>query len=121
MKFFADQDVYQVTIEFLRDSGHDVRCTAEVGLNRASDVILLQYARQEKRILITRDKDFGALVFLQVLDHGGVILLRITFDTLDDVHQELLRLLSAHQATELSACFVTVEPGRHRIRRARNQ
>ncbi|MGC9394160.1 MAG: DUF5615 family PIN-like protein [Anaerolineae bacterium] len=119
MKFFVDQDVYQVTIDFLRDLGHDVLCAAEAGLSRASDVTLLHYARQDGRMLVTRDKDFGALVFLEVVDHGGVILLRITFDTLEDVHRELLRLLSAHQAEELSACFVTVEPGRHRIRRAR--
>lgn len=119
MKFFADQDVYQVTIDFVRDLGHDVLCAAEVGLSRASDVLLLNYAQQENRILMTRDKDFGALVFLQVQEHSGVILLRITFDTLEEVHQELIRFLSAHQAKELSACFVTVEPGRHRIRRAR--
>ncbi|MBN1690941.1 MAG: DUF5615 family PIN-like protein [Dehalococcoidia bacterium] len=119
MKFFADQDVYQVTINFIRDSGHDVLCAAEAGLSRASDVMLLHYTRQEGRILVTRDKDFGALVFLEVVEHSGVILLRATFDTLEDTHQELLRLLSAHQVKELSACFVTVEPGRHRIRRAR--
>ncbi len=100
MKFFADQDVYQVTIDFLRDSGYDVLCAAEAGLSQASDVMLLYYARKEDRILITRDKDFGALVFLQVQEHSGVILLRITFDTLEDVHQELLRLFKARIASK---------------------
>jgi len=71
VRFLADQDVYQVTIDFVRDLGHDVLCAAEVGLSHASDMMLLNYARQEDRILMPRDKDFSALVFLQVQEQAG--------------------------------------------------
>lgn len=41
------------------------------------DSEILKIARREKRILITNDKDFGELVFLQKQLAAGVILFRI--------------------------------------------
>jgi predicted nuclease of predicted toxin-antitoxin system len=116
MKFLADQDVYQVTVEFLRNLGHDVLRASDAGLARASDSDLLLYARDQRRIMITRDKGFGALVFLSLREHSGVILLRVTPATVDVVHEELSRALKAHSEAELCNSFVVVEPGRHRIR-----
>jgi predicted nuclease of predicted toxin-antitoxin system len=55
MRFLADQDVYQVTVDFLRSLNHDVLRVREAGLARASDSELLLYARSERRIMITRD------------------------------------------------------------------
>jgi hypothetical protein len=34
MLFLADQDVYKITIEFLRNEGHDVVSIKEVGLEK---------------------------------------------------------------------------------------
>jgi len=116
MRFLADQDVYQVTVEFLRALGHDVLRAPDAGLARASDSDLLLYARGERRIMITRDKGFGALVFLSLREHSGVILLRVTPATVDSVHEELSRALRAHREAELHNSFMIVEPGRHRIR-----
>ena len=65
---------------------------------------------------MTRDKDFGELVFVQ--GSGiGVIYLRILPSTLDLVHLELERVLSLYAEQELQISFVVVEPGRHRIRK----
>lgn len=71
----------------------------------------------EDRLLLTRDKGFGALMFLEAHTYGGVILLRIAPQSVESVHQELARLLTEHGEDELKGCFVVVEPGRHRIRR----
>lgn len=116
MRFLADQDVYQVTVEFLRALDHDVLRAREAGLATASDSDLLLYARNERRIMLTRDKGFGALVFLSLRERGGVILLRVTPATVDPVHEELSRALRAHTEAELHKSFMVVEPGRHRIR-----
>lgn len=116
MKFLADQDVYQPTVNFLRAIGHDVVCVREIGMARASDEEILKQAHREQRILLTRDKDFGALVFLRMQEHSGVILLRTNPTTVDSVHQELARLLQTHAGEDLHRAFVTVEPGWHRIR-----
>jgi len=116
MRFLADQDVYHSTVLYLRALGHEVLRASDAGLARASDEELLRRACQEQRILITRDKGFGALVFLRFRKHSGVILLRVTPETVEAVHRELTRLLEVHTEVELRNCFVVVEPGRHRIR-----
>jgi predicted nuclease of predicted toxin-antitoxin system len=119
VRFLVDQDVYEVTVELLRSLGHDVLRAKDAGLSRAEDADMLAYAWAEGRILVTRDKGYGALVFVQVAEHSGVILLRMTPQTLEATHEELRRLLSAHSEHEMRCRFVTVEPGRHRIRSGR--
>ena len=66
MKLLTDQDVYAVTVTLLRTNNHDVATAAEKGLSQASDTVLLQTAAQDGRILVTRDRDFGALVFAPI-------------------------------------------------------
>ena len=116
MRFLADQDVYALSIGFLRGLGHDVITAAERGLSRASDTVLLARASQEGRIFVTRDKDYGGLVFVEHLGKG-VILLRISPSTLDGTHEELKRVLATYSEAELGNAFVVVEPGQHRYRK----
>ena len=116
MKFLLDQDVYVATTRMLRDSNHDVVRVAEIGLARADDETILARARELGRILVTRDRDFGTLVFAKHL-LGGVIYLRVLPSTLSSVHAELNRVLERYTEDELSRAFVVIEAGGHRIRR----
>jgi len=116
MKFLADQDVYAVTIGFLKDLGHDVIAAAQLGMARAKDFELLRTAHDQGRIFITRDRDFGALVFVRA-SGPGVIYLRMLPSTLQAVHTELARVLALYTEQQLQTSFVVVEPGRHRIRK----
>ena len=116
MKFLADQDVYALSVRFLRGLGHDVVTAAEIGLSRAPDTTLLGRASQEGRVFVTRDKDFGGLVFVERLGKG-VILLRTSPSTLRGTHEELGRVLATYSETELASAFVVVEPGQHRFRK----
>ncbi|MBI5446283.1 MAG: DUF5615 family PIN-like protein [Deltaproteobacteria bacterium] len=116
MKFLLDQDVYEITARLLRSMGHDVVTAADLGLSRASDLELLAAARERERILVTRDADFGELVFLKE-SSAGVLYLRMTPASASSVHEELARVLAEHGQTELMKAFVVVEPGRHRYRR----
>ncbi len=115
MKFLADQDVYAITIGGLSDLGHDVVRAAELGLAQADDDELLRVARDQQRIFVTRDRDFGALVFIQG-GGPGVIYLRILPSTRNAVHAEIERVLRLYSERELRASFVVIEPGRHRMR-----
>jgi len=51
-------------------------------------------------LLLTRDKGFGGLVFLNKELSTGVILLRMTPVSAEDVHHELHRLLEEHGEDE---------------------
>ena len=116
MKFLTDQDVYAVTLGFLNGLGHDVVPVAQLGLAQAEDAELLRVARAQGRIVVTRDRDFGGLVFVQG-GGSGVVYLRIDPSTLNAVHAELERVLSMYTEQELQDSFVVIEPGRHRMRR----
>jgi predicted nuclease of predicted toxin-antitoxin system len=119
MRFLTDQDVYAVTTRFLRNLGHDVVTAAELGLSRAIDSELLRQARADRRIFVTRDRDFGRLVFAQNMG-AGIIYLRMTPAAADAVHQELDRVLTTYAENELLQVFLVVEPMRHRLRKTRN-
>jgi len=89
---------------------------SQLGLAQAADAELLRVAHEQARIVVTRDRDFGAFVFV----HGvgpGVLYLRIMPSTQDAVHVELARVLTLCSEPDLRASFVVIEPGRHRIKR----
>lgn len=116
MKFLLDQDVYALTTRFLRDLGHDVVTAAELGLAQASDETLLRRAIAANRILVTRDRDYGSLVFILEIQ-VGVIYLRVKPSTLSDIHHELDQIIGSYTENELHAAFIVVTSSGDRIRR----
>jgi predicted nuclease of predicted toxin-antitoxin system len=116
MKFLLDQDVYSLTAGFLREQGYDVATAAELGLSRAPDLDLLKTAGEQERIFVTRDRDYGNLVFVHHAGHG-VIYLRILPSDMDNVHAELKKVLEIYSEDELAHSFIVVEKNRHRIRK----
>ena len=116
MKFLTDQDVYGTTVRAIRGAGHEVVTVSQLGLAQAADDELLRVAQAEGRILVTRDRDFGGLVFVQG-GRAGVIYLRMSPSTQNAVHAEIKRVVMLYSEQELQGSFVVVEPGRHRIRK----
>lgn len=116
MKFLQDQDVYAVTVRFLDGLRHDVIPVAQIDLSQAEDSYLLKEAHEQDRIFVTRDRDFGRLVFVGG-SGAGVIYLRMLPSTQNAVHDKLERVLSSYPEDELKKSFVVVEPGRHRFRK----
>ena len=109
MRFLTDQDVYAITIRFLSGLGHDVVTAAQLGLAQAEDLELLRVAQDQGRIFVTRDRDFGGLVF--ALGSGGeVIYLRMP-STLNVVHAELGRILTLYDEQELRFVCMSSSPG----------
>lgn len=116
MKFLLDQDVYGLTERFIRDQGYDIVTASELGLSRAQDSDLLKIAGEQKRIFVTRDKDYGNLVFVNHVGRG-VIYLKILPSSMNEVHTELKKVLDSYKEDELAKSFVVIEKNRHRIRK----
>jgi len=116
MKFLLDQDVYAATARLLRGLGHDVLSPAELGLAQASDLQLISVAKEQGRVFVTRDRDFGELVFLSEV-RTGVMYLRILPSTQHAVHVEIEKAILTYSEVELMTAFLVIEPGRHRFRR----
>ena len=116
MKFLLDEDIYAVTIRFLKELGYDVALASQIGVSPTEDSSLLKIAKEQRRIFMTRDRDFGRLVFVESLS-TGVIYLRMLPSTQYAVHQELKGIFNSYSEDELKNAFIVVEPGRHRFRR----
>ncbi len=116
MKFLLDQDVYAVTARFLVGLGHDVVLASEIGMSEADDEDLLKQAQERGRVFVTRDRDFGNLVFVKGLG-AGVLYLRILPSNKNAVHSEVERVLKAYSEDDLRKAFVVVEPAVHRFRK----
>lgn len=116
MRFVLDESVGQAITQYLRDSGHDVLAIVEVA-PRANDIDILQRATEEKRIVITNDKDFGELVYRSGLAHEGVLLFRLRNEHPANQVLVLTEVLNNY-ADELPGNFVTVTDGSVRIRGA---
>ena len=116
MKFLLDQDVYEVTARYLLELGHDILKVSEIGMATASDEDNLHKAAELDRIFVTRDRDFGNLVFVRGI-RIGVLYLRILPSNKEAIHTELARILDDYSEEKLSSAFIVVEVGRHRFRR----
>lgn len=62
----------QLLAEWLRDEGHDVVESRELGPD-PGDRLLLEWASRDSRILVTIDTDFGELIFLENSPHCGLV------------------------------------------------
>ncbi|WP_310489822.1 DUF5615 family PIN-like protein [Chamaesiphon sp. VAR_69_metabat_338] len=116
MRLLLDQDVYAVTARFIITAGHDVVLVSELGMASAADEEILRTAQLQHRILVTRDRDYGNLVFVRGMG-AGVIYLRIQLDNANEVHSELTRVLETYSETDLSGAFVVIESDGYRFRR----
>jgi predicted nuclease of predicted toxin-antitoxin system len=62
MKFMLDMGISPKTAVFLRNLGYDAIHLHELKSDRSTDPTVMQMARNEERILLTHDLDFGQLI-----------------------------------------------------------
>ena len=76
MRLCADENVPGDCVAWLRKKGHDVLWIREWAPG-SSDTAVLSRAFEEKRLLVTFDKDFGELVFRSGANAShGILLIR---------------------------------------------
>ena len=76
MKILIDNALSPQIAQILRDHGHDAVHVRDLGLNRASDEIIIELALKQERILLSADTDFGTLLALWGRQGPSFILLR---------------------------------------------
>lgn len=114
MKLLVDACVAEAVVQALRADGHDVVAVAE-WLREPGDEEILRTAAAERRVMVTRDKDFGTLAVLHGQGHTGIVQLRRL--RLRQQPAACLAALQAHAGDLEAGAIVTVLPGRVRVRR----
>lgn len=77
MRLFADHCVPTDIIRVLREMGFEVIRAYDVGLDRAEDESIFDYARRHGAILVTVDRDFCNIVRFQITKARGVVLIEL--------------------------------------------
>ena len=75
MRLLVDESVDMAIVRALRQAGHEVLAIAEE-CPGVEDAYVAELARNDERILLTEDRDFGRLVFASNGPAYGVIYMR---------------------------------------------
>lgn len=114
LRLLANENFPGPLIRELRRRGHDVASVKEA-MRGATDREVLEQAREDNRLVVTFDKDFGELAYRARLPVGsGVILFRLSGA---DPATDNARVLAAFESgIDWSGSFAVVTDERIRVR-----
>lgn len=76
MRFLIDNNLSPVLVAELAAAGHDAVHVRDYGLHAATDQVVLARARDDNRVLISADTDFGTLLAREGADRPSILLIR---------------------------------------------
>jgi predicted nuclease of predicted toxin-antitoxin system len=115
MKLMADEGVDKPIVNALRKTGFDVVYILKTNQG-ASDDYILKIANEQKRVLLTQDKDFGELIFRIKFVHFGVVLIRLNGYSPEDKARIITNAFLKYQF-ELINSFTVIQHNAIRIRK----
>lgn len=117
MKLKLDENLGTTGRDILEADGHDVMTVAEQALSGADDQRIYEVCRDEKRVLVTLDHDFGQVLRFSPEATAGIVVLvcrgRLSPQAIRTRVTELAALL---RVQPIDRELWIVEPGRIRIR-----
>jgi predicted nuclease of predicted toxin-antitoxin system len=114
MQLLANENVSATVIHTLRLRGHDV-LSAKESMRGESDSAVLRLARQEGRLVVTHDKDFGELAFRNCLPaECGILLFRLSGADPASDNRRVLEAIESRQ--DWTGHFAVVTDDQIRIR-----
>jgi predicted nuclease of predicted toxin-antitoxin system len=115
MSIFADECIYQSTVDAVRSWGFSVITAQEAGLAGCKNGEVLAYAQKRRYVFLTRDKDFTDIRIYPPSVFKGIIVLKITPTNQHSVHKILHQLLSKIPLSDLHAKLAVVDRKKYRI------
>ena len=103
----ADENLERLIVERLRERGHDVATVLPASQGEA-DSVVLDRSVDEERILVTNDKDFAELTFLQHKAAVGIVLVRLPRFRTPGKVERVLEVIE-EQGERLGGVFTVIE------------
>ncbi|MBI2583724.1 MAG: DUF5615 family PIN-like protein [Candidatus Aenigmarchaeota archaeon] len=108
VNILADENIAPSVVNYLRKKGHNVKDVREEGLQGTADEKLVGIARQESRIVLTHDKNFGDILGKIPIERFGIILIRCADQRPQNVINVLEALFKSEAADKLENNIVVV-------------
>ncbi len=105
MRIFVDENIPRMTVNQLRDSGHDVLDIRRTPREGMSDNEIWQLVQREERLLITTDK-----WFLEHRNsyHSGILVITLRQPNRYKIHEKVMQTLSQFERDEWASTSVVV-------------
>ncbi len=120
MKMFANENLFDPIIDYMRSLGHDVLSIREAGLCGISDDEVYQLACKEKRVIITMDKDFSRMFRFPPGPCGGIIVVKIYRRTVDETFKMFKKYYKSIKEEDIRENLIIITPEGVRIRRSKS-
>lgn len=117
IKFLTDANVFVPIVERLREMDHDVFDIKEEGLEKLTDIEVFQTAQNQKRILITMDKDFSNILLYPPSKHHGIIVLKLYKMKVDDATRKFIDAFKTLKLTDITGNLVIIDRRKTRVRK----
>lgn len=116
MKLLLDMNLSPTWSGHLSRAGHDVLHWIDVGQPDAADAVILDWARQSGRVVVTADLDFGAMLTATGAFQPSVVQIRTETTAVSRIGSVVTEALDRAAAELEGGAIVTVEESRVRIR-----
>ena len=111
-----DMGISPKTAVFLRNLGYDAIHLHDLKSDRSTDPAVMQMARNEERILLTHDLDFGELIAASGANAPSVIIFRLRNMKPKNVNRFLNAIITEHRDALEKGAIVSVTEGQVRVR-----
>ncbi len=116
MRFLADMGLSLKTVEWLREKDHEAIHLSEENLQRLPDSIILAKARDEQRVLLTCDLDFGQLMAASGENLPSVIILRLDNQKSSNQIIKIQKIINDASLPLINGAIISVDESTFRIR-----
>ena len=116
MLFKIDEKLPRDAADLIQENGHDAETVFDEKLQGTPDQKIAEVCREESRILVTLDTDFGNIKAFPPTEYPGLIVIRSKDQSKPVVLQLIKSFLTALEKESVENKLWVVEPNRLRIR-----
>ncbi|OHC00299.1 MAG: hypothetical protein A3G70_06045 [Planctomycetes bacterium RIFCSPLOWO2_12_FULL_39_13] len=118
MKIFANENLFEPIIDYLRSLGNDVLSIRDCGLSGISDDEVYGKACKENMVIITMDKDFTRIFRFPPEKCGGIVVAKLYKRPVNETLTIFKKYYQSIKEEDMKRNLVIITPEGVRIRRS---